>query len=309
VGRSVRVGVTGSTGLIGLALVRVLHERGDHVTVFVRPGTASNEQNTIRWDPKQGTVNQEDLRRSTGFDVLINLAGAGIGDHRWNPSRTSAILESRISATSLLVQTLSDLTNDVVFLASASAIGWYGSRGEEVLNESSIRGEGFLAGVCQQWEKEATCFATSGSSVALLRTGLVISRRGGLFKRQLPLFRLGLGGHYGSGRQWLSPISLHDEVRAILWTIDHQLSGPINLTAPSPTTNRTFTATLARTVHRPARMHVPQAVLRAALGAEMTNELVLTSQRVAPEKLLSSGFCFEQPDIDSIFLWALHDKT
>jgi uncharacterized protein (TIGR01777 family) len=299
-----RVGVTGSSGFIGSTVVAALVERDDHVIRFVRPDTPRQAGDAIRWDPSRGLFDDEDMRRVGGFDAVINLAGAGIADRRWTQSRKDEIRRSRTEATSLLVRLLNESTG-TPFLASASAIGIYGSRGDEVLNESSATGDDYLAGVCTQWEDATTPLEQSGSTVAHFRSGIVMSRRGGAFKRQLPLFRFGLGGPLGNGQQWISPISLRDEVRAILFLLDNRSSGPFNLVAPVPVRNRDFTKVLARHLHRPARLRVPARALSVALGAELVEGAVLASQRVIPAALLNAGFSFENPDIDSIISSAL----
>ena len=194
-------------------------------------------------------------------------------------------------------------------LASGSAIGYYGSRGDALLDESSPRGDDFLASVCEQWEASTNRVSASGAAVAHLRTGIVMSTLGGALKRQLPLFRVGLGGRLASGRQWVSPISLDDEVRAILWVIDRRLTGPVNLVAPSPLTNRDLTASLGRALHRPTPATVPEIALRAILGSELTRVAVLASQRVLPEKLVASGFTFLHPNIESILSAALTGRV
>ncbi len=293
------VGVTGSSGFIGTALVEALEERGDSVTRFVRPGSTYSKS-VIHWDPARGLVDEADLKTVGGFDVVVNLAGIGIADKRWNPARKNEILTSRTSSTSLLVETLSSLRSPPAVLASGSAIGIYGLRGDEVLDESSEHGADFLAVVCEKWEAAAMVLHEGGTRVALLRTGIVLNRRGGTLKRQVPLFQFGLGGALGSGRQWLSPISLTDEVRGILWTIDHDIEGPVNLTSPQPLTNREFTKVLAREMHRPALFQVPKFGLDIVLGKELTNNAVLASQRVVPKVLTETGFSFHNTDIVSI---------
>ena len=308
-----RVGVTGASGLIGHSLVRALEERGDKVSTFVRPTTGANavlpSSNTVRWDPEHGNVDESDWQRAGGFDAIVNLAGAGIGDERWSVPRQDVILTSRTSATRLMVRALRDLSDGATFLASGSAIGWYGSRGDELLDETSDGGAGFLADVCAQWEGAATTWRESGAGVALLRTGIVLGARSASLRRQLPLFRLGLGGRLGSGQQWLSPVSLLDEVRAILWVIDHRLNGPVNLVCPHPTTNQEFTRTFAQQLHRPAFFAVPRPALGLAIGSKMANELVLASQRVAPGALSEAGFQFEHSNISEALRWALRPFT
>ncbi len=300
-----RIGVTGSSGLIGSALVRALRDRGDDVITFVRPGSTASGPSSIRWDPAREMIDADDLARVGGFDAVVHLAGAGIADRRWTETRRREIRDSRVRSTALLVNALRDLPAGVRVLASGSAIGIYGSRAEEVLREDSSLGHDFLADVCRDWEAEALQLETSGSRVAVLRTGIVLSATGGALRRQLPLFRLGLGGRLGSGRQWMSPISLADEVRAIIWTIDGDLRGPLNLTGPQPLTNAEFTRTLAARVHRPAPFAVLAVALGLALGRDVAEGVVLASQRVVPTRLVESGFTFQHPTADAMIASAL----
>jgi uncharacterized protein (TIGR01777 family) len=295
----VRVGITGSSGLIGRALSASLLKRGDTVVVFVRPTTAQRSDPCVRWDPSSAYVDETDLRAVGRLDAIVHLAGAGIGDRRWSSNRKSLIVASRVESTSLLEHVERSLPDGVGFVASASAVGWYGDRRDEQLDETSARGDGFLADVCHEWEGATGPLESRGVPVAHFRSGIVLSTYGGALKKQLPLFRFGLGGTFGSGHQWMSPISLVDEVRAILWIIDHQLTGPINLVAPTPITNRDFTHSLASALSRRAFLAIPTFALRAVLGREMANELLLASQRVTPQQLLSSGFVFEHLDAQS----------
>jgi len=301
----VRVGVTGASGFVGRALVTALEERGDTVVRFVRPASDAARGPVVRWDPERGVVDSADLRLAGGFDAVVHLAGAGIGDRRWSTRRKKVILESRLASTSLLVSALSELPTGVAAVASASAVGWYGNRAEEVLDERSSRGTGFLSDVCDSWENAVQPLISQGTTVALLRSGIVLSAEGGVLKRQLPLFRAGLGGRLGAGGQWMSPIALADEVRAVLWILDRSISGPINLVAPDPVTNRAYSDLLGRSLHRPARLAIPSPLLRLALGSEMADELLLTSQRVLPSALASSGFAFRYRDLPSILGRAL----
>lgn len=289
-----RVGVTGSRGFIGTALVVALRERGDQVVAFVRPGGAPVVGDAIRWDPARGLVDEGDLRREGGLDAVVNLAGVGLAQSRWSAARRAEILSSRVATTTLLVEALAARGSGLPFLASGSAIGFYGDRGDEEVDEATARGTGFLADVCAAWESAAA--SAHGPPAALLRSGLVLGAGGGALARQLPLFRAGLGGTLGDGRQWMSPISLVDQVRAIQWVIDRQLGGPVNLTGPAPVTNREFTRALAAELRRPGLLRVPEFALAAVLGRQLSAELVLASQRVIPRVLSDSGFRFDHPD-------------
>lgn len=304
-----RVGVTGSSGLIGSALVDALNERGDDVIRFVRPDSVNRDGGVIRWDPSRHLVDEHDVHAVSGFDAVVNLAGAGVGDHRWTNARKEEILNSRLRTTSFLVEVLRSMTNGTPLLASGSAIGVYGSRGADELDEDSATGDDFLAHVCERWEKTAMAFTDQGALVATLRTGIVMSERGGALARQLPLFRLGVGGPLADGRQWLSPISLNDEVRAILWIIDHQLSGPVNLACPAPLTNAQFSKLLGKILHRPAVIKTPALALKVILGGQLTTQAVLASQRVLPKVLLGNGFVFENPDCRSALSAAIKGRS
>jgi uncharacterized protein (TIGR01777 family) len=287
-----------------MALVAALHERGDEVVRFVRPSSSHLEGHVVRWDPSSGAVDDRDLRRAGRFDAVVNLAGAGIADHRWSTDRKVAIAHSRRDATALLVRLLGESSGTEI-LVSGSAIGIYGSRGDETLDESSSIGDDFLATVCGEWERATAPLEASGTNVAHIRTGIVMSAHGGALKKQLPLFRFGVGGVLGNGRQWLSPISLRDEIRAILWLLDSRSAGPFNLVAPAALTNRAFTRVLARQLHRPGLLQVPSVALQGVLGRELATEAVLASQRVEPAALLKAGFSFEDPTIESILSAAL----
>lgn len=299
-----RVGVTGSSGFIGTALVTALRQRGDEVVRFVRPGATTSDALVIRWDPSQGQIDESDLRGVGGFDAVVNLAGAGVGDHRWTEQRKQIVLNSRVASTQLLVEALGSLPDGAAYFASGSAIGIYGARRAEPVDESASLGGDFLADVCQAWEAAALPLALKGAKVSLLRTGIVLSASGGVLKRQLPLFRYGLGGKLSNGQQVMSAISLVDEVRAILWSIDHQIDGPINLAALA-VTNATFTSAVARALHRPAWARVPAVALRLGLGTELTDGAVLASQNVVARVLRESGFNFLQSDLSSIIESAL----
>jgi uncharacterized protein len=298
----VRVGVTGSSGFIASALREALVARGDEVVRFVRPDSTHVAGPTIRWDPSRGLLDESDVTSVGPLDAVVNLAGAGIGDHRWSDARRTLLRTSRLESTSLIVDSLGSLKATI--LVSGSAIGYYGSRVDETLDESSSPGDDFLARLCRDWEDRASS-APSHVRVCHLRTGIVLGAAGGALKRQLPLFRLGLGGRLGRGDQWMSPISLVDTVRAILFAIDSPLRGPLNLTSPTPLTNTDFTRVLSRALHRPAALAVPKAALALVLGRGLSEGAVLASQRVLPRRLLENGFTFLQPDASAIVAAAL----
>jgi uncharacterized protein (TIGR01777 family) len=230
----------------------------------------------------------------------VNLSGAGIGDKRWSAARRHEIVASRVQATALLARTLAELARPPSVLVNASAVGFYGDRGDETLTEASARGSGFLAAVCGSWEDATEPAVQRGLRVVRLRSGVVLSAHGGALARQLPLFRLGIGGRLGSGRQWFSWISLPDEVRAILHALDEPaVQGAVNATAPEPVTNRDFTRALGRALHRPSVMAVPGFALRIALGSDLASEMVLAGQRVLPTRLTATGFTFDHPRIET----------
>jgi uncharacterized protein (TIGR01777 family) len=288
-----KVIVTGSHGLIGSALVERLTGAGHTVTRLVRsPQPGAGE---VAWDPEAGTIDQGPLE---GHDAAVHLAGAGIADHRWTDRHKTAVLQSRVKGTSLLARTLAALDPQPRVLASGSAVGFYGDRGDAELTEASPSGGGFLADVVRQWEAATAPAEAAGIRVAHLRSGIVLSPKGGALKKQLPLFRFGVGGRLGSGRQWTSWISLDDEVSAIVHVLTaDSIAGPVNLTAPHPVTNADFTKTLAQVLHRPSFMAVPGFALKAVLGREMAEEMLLGGQRVLPEVLEGSGFTFATPDL------------
>jgi len=300
-----RVGITGASGLIGTHLVDALRERGDEVVRFVRPSTKPSGEKSIRWDPSRGLIDEGDLEHVGGFDAVIHLAGAGIGDKRWNKKRKAEILSSRVDSTNLLTAALLTLKSGTPHLLSGSAIGFYGSRGDEVLSEQSTHGAGFLSEICTAWEAATAPLEEGGANVTHLRTGIVMTKFGGALKKQLPFFAFGVGGKLASGEQWISPISLVDEIRSILWTLDQKISGPVNLVCPSPCTNYELTKALGKILNRPTLLPVPRFALEIILGAEMAHEVVLSSTKVLPDRLTESGFTFRQNTISEIFKAAL----
>jgi uncharacterized protein (TIGR01777 family) len=292
----VRILVTGASGLVGQPLVRRLRADGHEVVQLVRreprrPGEA-------RWDPGAGTI---DAAALDGVDAVVNLAGAGVGDRRWTPEYQRVIRDSRVQATRTLATALAGLRTRPRVLLNASAIGYYGHRGDEPLTEASGPGRSFLAGVVCDWEGATTPAREAGIRVTLLRSGLVMAPRGGAFGRLLPLFRLGLGGRLGDGGMWWSWITLEDEIGAIRFLLERDVEGPVNLTGPEPARNAEVTRALAAALHRPAPFSVPPVALRVGLGGFA--EEVLASQRVLPERLLAAGYTFRQPDLAAACRW------
>jgi uncharacterized protein len=292
--------------MLGSALRQALDTRGQIVLQLVRRPASSPLQ--IEWDPGAAIAvsHPESLENLT---AAIHLSGANVAAHRWTPAYKREIADSRIQSTRALVATLSSLRNPPQAILVASATGIYGSRADQLLDETSAPGSGFLADLCQQWEAAAQPItqndAASGIRVIHLRFGVVLGPGPGALSRLLPIFRLGLGGPLGSGTQWMSWISLHDAVAAILFLLETpSLTGPVNLTAPNPVTNAQFTAALAHAVHRPAILPVPAFALRLSLG-EMADEALLASARVYPGKLIAAGFRFTYPRIAQALAAAL----
>jgi hypothetical protein len=289
-----RVAVTGSGGLIGSALCAQLEQAGHEVTRVLRH--PSNDGNrTTAWDPDSGTI---DAQSFEGLDGVVNLAGAGVADHRWTPSRKQVVLESRTRSTALLSETLAGLKNPPRVLVNGSAIGFYGDCGDQTVTEEHGPGEDFLASVCQQWESATAPAAKAGTRVAFARTGLVLATNGGALPKLLRLFRLGLGGRFGRGTQWWSWITLEDEVAALVWLLGHDHDGPVNLTAPGPVTNRDFTKVLAGALSRPAVLPVPRFGPSVVLGPELAASLLFTSAKVRPAVLEAEGFVFTDPQLE-----------
>ncbi|MCU0270279.1 MAG: TIGR01777 family oxidoreductase [Acidimicrobiales bacterium] len=289
------IAVTGSSGLIGTALCRALERDGHRVRRVVRRAVRDGES-AIAWDPAAGTV---DAAAFEGLDGVIHLAGAGIGDKRWSEDYKREILESRTRSTDLLARTLAGLERKPSVFVSGSAIGIYGDRGDELLTEQSPPGSGFLADVVVAWEAAARPAVEAGIRVPFVRTGIVLSPDGGALPKLLPLFKAGVGGKMGSGRQWWSWISLPDELAAIRWLLDHDVAGPVNLTAPAPVTNAEFTKVLARVLKRPAVLPVPAFGPKLLRGAELAQELLFNSQRVQPSVLETEGFPFLHADLEA----------
>ena len=285
--------ITGASGLIGSALTTALTSQGHTTVSAVRREPRRNDE--VRWDPKAGTI---DPAAFDGVDAVIHLAGAGIGDKRWTDDYKKEILESRTRSTRLLAETMAALPVKPSVFLSGSAIGIYGARGDESLSESGSQGSGFLADVCRDWEDAAAPASAAGIRTVFLRTGIVLSPKGGALKKQLPLFKLGLGGKFGNGKQWQSWISIDDEVNAIIHLLTSQLSGPVNLTAPTPVTNKEFTHILGKVLKRPAFQTIPSFGPKLLLGGELADALLFTGQRVIPTALQHDGFVFSHPTLD-----------
>jgi uncharacterized protein (TIGR01777 family) len=294
------IAITGASGMIGRALVDRLRENGKRVRRLMRsPDRASPDD--IIWDPTRGTL---DPRALEGAEVVVNLAGEPIAQ-RWTGARREAIRESRVRGTELLSRAIAALDRKPSVLLSGSAVGYYGDRGDESVDEESASGTDFLAGVARDWESATAAARDAGVRVVLLRTGIVLAPHGGALERLLPPFRLGVGGPIGSGRQWMSWIALDDHLRAMEHAIATVgLHGPVNLVAPNPVTNAEFAATLGRVLDRPALVPVPSFALELLYG-EMARTTILAGQRVLPRKLLRSGFHFAHPALEEALRFEL----
>jgi uncharacterized protein (TIGR01777 family) len=294
--------VSGASGLIGSALVRLLTIQGHRVTRLVRRPPGPGE---ISWDPVAGSLDPAALE---GADAVVHLSGENVGA-RWTTGRKARIRSSRVASTRLLSETLAGLQRPPEVLVSASAVGIYGDRGDEVLTEESPPGDpgrDFLVSVTREWEKAAEPARVEGIRVVHPRFGVVLSPEGGALAKMLLPFRLGLGARLGSGRQWMSWISIDDAVQALQQAlVDDSLQGPVNITAPEPLSNRDFTRTLARVLSRPALFTLPESALRLALG-EMAEGTILSSIRAVPARLLDEGFRFGQPNLESALRHVLH---
>ena len=286
--------VTGSSGFIGAALLPALTAAGHRpIRMVRRPGVADS----LQWDPAAGTIDAAGLE---GVGAVIHLAGEGIGEKKWSPEQKQRILESRTQSTSLIADTLAKLQNGPKVLVSASAIGIYGDRGDEVLTESSPRGTGFLADVVEAWEAAAQPAVDAGLRVTFPRTGIVLSPDGGALKRMLLPFKLGAGGRIASGKQYMSWIGLDDEVRALLALLEQDAyRGPVNLTAPNPVTNEEFTKTLGSVLGRPTILPTPLLPVKLKFGGELVQSLLVDGQRVLPKVLEANGFTFSHATLDA----------
>lgn len=285
--------VTGSTGLVGSALIPKLKSEGHQIVRLVR--SEPKDASEVLWNPEQGTINAAELE---GLNAVVHLAGENLAEGRWTEEKKTRIRESRIKGTKLLSETLAQLSAKPEVLVSASAVGFYGSRGDEVLTEQSASGSDFLAEVCREWELATQAAAQAGIRVVNLRFGVIFSKAGGALKKMLMPFRLGVGGKLGSGRQYLSWIAIDDAVGAIAHALTNDsLRGPVNVVAPQAVTNYEFTKTLGRVLSRPTLFPVPAFAARLAFG-EMADETLLSSQRVEPTRLKESAYIFKYPELE-----------
>ena len=288
--------VTGSSGFIGTALVPALVTAGHRPIRALRTDRVPTGVDAIAWDPEAGRIDAGALE---GLGGVVHLAGAGIGDAKWTDARKQLILESRTRPTLLLAQTLASLARPPEVLVSASGIGVYGSRGDEVLTEESATGDDFVADVCRQWEAATAPAADAGVRVVTTRLGLVLAASGGVLHQLLLPFRLGVGGRQGSGRQWMSWVSLDDAVGVIVRALGpSSLRGPVNVTAPNPVTNRELATVLGRVLHRPTVLPTPLLPLKIRYGSELVEHLLLASQRVLPARLEADGYPFAHRELE-----------
>jgi len=287
------IAITGASGLIGTALAESLRVDGHRVVPVVRKAGIAG---SVRWDPAAGTIDQAGLE---GLDAVVHLAGEGIASGPWTAKHRERVLESRRQGTALMATTLAALDRPPATLVSGSAIGYYGDRGDEVLTEASDPGDDFLAEVCLAWEGATAAAVVAGIRVVHLRTGIVLDASGGALGKQLPIFKLGLGGKAGTGRQWMSWITLTDEVRAIRHAIETPaLSGAVNATAPEPVTNAAFTRALGQALHRPTFLTIPRLVRHVPLGiGPLVDSLLFSSARVEPQALTATGFRFSHGEL------------
>lgn len=292
--------LAGGSGLIGSALRESLRRDGHRVRTLLRnsPSDTDTGSDSDSWDPVRGRVDPDFL---AGADAVICLSGVGVGDHRWSESYKREILHSRVDSVGTLARSLAEHGGPRVLLA-ASAVGFYGDGGPAELDETAPCGSTFLAGVCRQWEAAADPAREAGVRVVHLRSGLVLSRSGGMLGRLRPLVRAGVGGRLGSGRQLMPWITLLDEVAAIRFVLEHELRGPVNIVAPTPVPNAEFIGALGRALHRPTLLPAPAPALRLVLG-EFADEL-LGGQRAVPAALSGAGFAFTHNELDSALRWA-----
>lgn len=297
-----RILVSGSSGLVGSALIPTLTAAGHDVVRLVRSKSANRSKELASWDPAKGQI---DVSGLSDIDAVVHLAGESIASGRWNTERKARIRDSRIQGTRLLAETLAKLPAPPKVFVCASAIGFYGDRGDEVLSESSSPGTGFLADVCREWETACDPLQRSGTRVVNLRFGVVLSRQGGALKQMLLPFQMGAGGILGNGKQYMSVVSLKDAVGVIEFVLGNSgVAGPVNVVCPQPVTNYEYTKSLGKVLHRPTIFPVPGFAARLAFG-EMADALLLSSSRVVPDRLLAAGYQFRDPTVEAALRSAL----
>ena len=296
--------ISGSTGLIGRALIGRLESSEHEVVRLVRP-TSRRGVTGVKWDPAAGLLNTSELE---GFDAVVHLAGENIADRRWSEEQKRRIRDSRVIGTTLLAETLAGLDSPPSVFVCASAGGYYGDRGDEILTDWATSGTDFLAQATREWEEATAPASEAGIRVVNMRISVVLTAAGGMLKRILPIFKLGLGGRLGSGSQYMSWITRKDLIDAFVWVMENdELSGGVNISSPNPVTNAEFTRALGREVGRPAVFSVPRFALKVAQGD--LSDVVLSSLRMAPERLDESGFEFRHPEIEGALQWAVGDGT
>jgi uncharacterized protein (TIGR01777 family) len=284
--------IAGASGLIGSALIPALEAEGAEVTRLVRSFAGVGE---IEWHPNQDQI---DSARLKGFDAVINLAGENIAAGRWTDDQKRKIRDSRVNGTHLLSEAIAKLSKRPGVFVCASATGIYGDRGDEILDEQSDSGGGFLAGVCREWEMAAGPVIQAGVRTVNLRFGPILAREGGMLAKLLTPFKMGMGGKVGSGKQYISWVAIDDAVSAIKLALhDESIRGPLNVVSPNPVTNEVFTKTLGHVLSRPTALAMPAFAVKLAFG-EMADEMLLTSQRVTPKKLIGAGYEFQQPELE-----------
>ena len=289
-----KVAITGASGLVGTALVNALESDGHKVVRLVRPGGTVLAED-VRWNPAAAELDAAALE---GCDAVVNLAGASIGEGRWSEKRKQILRDSRVDSTRVLVSGLAKLNQKPQVLVSASAVGYYGDRGDEALSEASGPGNDFLAKLACEWEAEALKAETASIRTVILRFGVILSAHGGALPRMLTPFRMGVGGRLGSGKQWMSWLTLDEAVDLTRHAIENgELRGQVNAVSPNPIRNADFTQVLAHVLRRPALFPAPAFALRLMLG-EMADALLLSSQRVAPRRLETAGYSFRNPDLE-----------
>lgn len=292
-----KVLVTGSTGLVGTALGGALRQAGHTVVPLRRPQTSGADSGDPQWDPATGRIDAAALE---GLDAVVHLAGANIGSERWSPRRKALIRNSRVEGTRLLTEALAGLQRPPRVLVCSSAMGFYGDRGDEILDESKLPGKGFLPEVCVEWEAAAAPASRAGIRTVHLRSGMILDPRDGALARMLPPFRWGLGARLGSGRQYMSWVTLDDTIAIVRFAMDNEdLRGPVHCVAPNPVTNAAFTTTLGRVLGRPAFLSAPAWALRLLFGAEMADAVLLSSTRMVPQTLQRAGFSFQHPELET----------